>query len=307
MIAGDGVGGRRGEGPVQRGASAGEELAIVRAGGLGQARGMRIPCFQVDAFTQRRFAGNPAAVCPLERWLPDATMQAIAAENNLAETAFFVAEAGGFHLRWFTPAVEVDLCGHATLAAGFVLMTEIDRGRAAVRFSSRSGPLTVTRDGAAYTLDFPARPPVPSDSPVGLAAALGCAGGEMELLRSRDWLVVLESAAAVRAVRPDFAALARVEGAFATIVTGPGDAAGVDFVSRFFAPAQGIDEDPVTGSAHCTLAPYWAARLGKTELEARQVSARGGEVRCTLRGDRVDLTGHAVLVRDGEFLLDDPA
>jgi PhzF family phenazine biosynthesis protein len=270
---------------------------------VGHPVDMRIPCYQVDAFTRTRFAGNPAAVCPLTRWLPDATLQAIAAENNLAETAFTVPEGEDFHLRWFTPAVEVDLCGHATLAAAFVLMTEQEPGRAAVRFRSQSGPLAVRRDGDAYTLDFPARAPVPADSPAGLAAALGCA--PREVLRSRDWLVVLESAAAVAAVRPDFAALTRVEAA--VIVTGPGDAPGVDFVSRFFAPGLGIPEDPVTGSAHCTLAPYWAGRLGRTQLHARQISRRGGEIRCTLRGDRVDLTGGAVLVRTGEFLLDDPA
>lgn len=274
------------------------------AAGFGMQGGMRIPCYQVDAFTKRRFAGNPAAVCPLVRWLPDATLQAIAAENNLAETAFFVADGDGFHLRWFTPTVEVDLCGHATLAAAFVLMTEIDRSRTVVRFGSQGGPLAVTRAGDAYTLDFPARAPVVEEGPPALAAALGCR--PEAVLRSRDWLVVLESAEAVRAVRPDFAALARVDGVFATIVTGPGDEPGVDFVSRFFAPAQGIDEDPVTGSAHCTLTPYWAGRLGKQELAARQVSRRGGEIRCRLRDGRVDLTGHAVMVRTGEFLLDDP-
>jgi predicted PhzF superfamily epimerase YddE/YHI9 len=266
---------------------------------------MRIPCYQVDAFTRTRFAGNPAAVCPLTRWLPDATLQAIAAENNLAETAFFVPEGEDFHLRWFTPEVEVDLCGHATLATAFVLMTELEPRRSAVRFRSQSGPLAVARDGEAFTLDFPSRPPVPSDSPPGLVAALG--GAPREVLLSRDWLVVYDTAAEVRGLRPDFAALARVEGAFAVIVSGPGDERGVDFVSRFFAPVQGIPEDPVTGSAHCTLAPYWAGRLGREQLHARQISRRGGEIRCTLRGDRVDLTGHAVLVRTGEFLLDDPA
>jgi len=262
--------------------------------------GMRIPCYQVDAFTRTLFAGNPAAVCPLERWLPDATLQAIATENNLCETAFFVPEPGGvFHLRWFTPTVEVDLCGHATLASAFVLMTELERVRTVANFRSKSGPLAVTRDGDAYTLDFPSRPPVAADCPPALATALGCT--PTAVLRSRDWLVVLESAAAVRAVRPDMAALMRVEAA--VIVTAPGDEPGVDFVSRFFAPGLGIPEDPVTGSAHCTLAPYWAGRLKRTQLQARQVSARGGEIRCTLQGERVDLTGHAVLVKTGEFLL----
>jgi PhzF family phenazine biosynthesis protein len=264
--------------------------------------GMRIPCYQVDAFTRTRFAGNPAAVCPLPRWLPDATLQAIAAEFNLAETAFYVPDGGDYNLRWFTPEVEVDLCGHATLATAFVQMTAIEPRLMEVRFHSRSGPLAVTRDGEAFTLDFPSRPPVPGDSPAGLLAALG--GTPREVQRARDWLVVYESAEEVRRLRPDLAALARVEGVFAVIVTAPGDEPGVDFVSRFFAPAQGIPEDPVTGSAHCTLAPFWAERLGREQLLARQISRRGGEIRCTVRGDRVDLTGHAVLVMTGELLLD---
>lgn len=263
---------------------------------------MRIPCYQVDAFTRTRFAGNPAAVCPLPRWLPDATLQAIAAENNLAETAFYVPDGAEFNLRWFTPEVEVDLCGHATLATAFVQMTALEPRRTEIRFHSRSGPLAVTRDGEAFTLDFPARPPTIAEAPTGLISALG--GTPREVLLSRDWLVVYGSAEEVRALRPDFAALARVEGAFAVIATGPGDVSGVDFVSRFFAPAQGIPEDPVTGSAHCTLTPYWAGRLGRAQLEARQVSRRGGELRCTLSGDRVGLTGHAVLVKTGEFLLE---
>jgi PhzF family phenazine biosynthesis protein len=263
---------------------------------------MRIPCYQVDAFTRTRFAGNPAAVCPLPRWLPDATLQAIAAENNLAETAFYVPDGEDYNLRWFTPEVEVDLCGHATLATAFVQMTAIEPRLMEIRFHSRSGPLAVTRDGEAFTLDFPSRPPVPGDSPEGLLAALG--GAPREVLRARDWLVVYDSAEAVRSLRPDLAALARVEGVFAAIVTAPGDEPGVDFVSRFFAPAQGIPEDPVTGSAHCTLAPFWAERLGRGQLLARQVSRRGGEIRCTMRGDRVDLTGHAVLVKTGELLLE---
>jgi PhzF family phenazine biosynthesis protein len=264
---------------------------------------MRIPCFQVDAFTRTRFAGNPAAVCPLARWLPAAAMQQVAFENNLAETAFFVPEGDDFELRWFTPEVEVDLCGHATLASAFVLCELLQPDRRAVRFHSQSGPLTVTRDGDAFTLDLPSRPPTACDPPPGLAAALGAA--PREVLRARDLLVVFADAAEVRALRPDLAALAALPDSFAVCVTAPGDEPGVDFVSRFFAPAQGIPEDPVTGSAHCTLTPYWAARLGKPALAARQVSRRGGELRCALRGDRVALTGHAVLTRTGEFLLDD--
>lgn len=262
-----------------------------------------ISCYQVDAFTRTRFAGNPAAVCTLDRWLPDALLQVIAAENAVPETAFLVAKGDDYHLRWFTPEVEVDLCGHATLAAAFVLFTRVHPGRRRVCFHSQSGPLIVTRDGDEYTLDFPSRPPVPSDIPAGLADAIGCA--PREVLRARDHMLVLTSAAEVRALRPDMHALAALPDIFGVIVTASGEGEGVDFVSRFFAPAQGIPEDPVTGSAHCTLAPYWAARLGKQQLTARQLSRRSGELRCTLVGDRVHLTGHAVLTRVGHLLLDD--
>ena len=262
-----------------------------------------LPCFQVDAFTRTRFAGNPAAVVLLDRWLPDPLLQVIAAENSVPETAFLVAKGDGYHLRWFTPEVEVDLCGHATLAAAFVLCTRIHPGRRALQFHSQSGDLAVTRDGDEYTLDFPSRPPVPADIPAGLAEAMRCAPNEV--LRARDWLLVLADAAAVRSLRPDMGALAAIPDIFGVCVTAPADIDGVDFVSRFFAPSQGIPEDPVTGSAHCTLAPYWAARLGKHELRARQLSRRSGELRCTLVGDRVHLSGHAVLTRTGYLLLDD--
>ena len=268
---------------------------------------IEIACYHVDAFTRRRFAGNPAAVCPLTSWLPDALMQAIAAENALSETAFFVPRAGGggFDLRWFTPEIEVALCGHATLAAGFVLMRVLEPARAAARFWSCSGPLDVTRDGDDFTLDFPARPPVPCDMPEGLAAALGAAPVACHM--SRDLVAELPDAAAVRALRPDLAAIAALPEVFAVVVTAPGDAPDADFVSRFFAPRQGIPEDPVTGSAHCTLAPLWAARLGRSTLRARQVGRREGELTCTLADGRVLLTGGAVLVKSGPFYLDDPA
>ncbi len=257
-----------------------------------------VPLYQVDAFADRPFEGNPAAVCPLDDWLPDDVMRKIAAENNLSETAFFVRRGDAFDLRWFTPAVEIDLCGHATLAAAFVLMTRIEPDRTAATFHSRSGPLRVTRDGDFFTLDFPARPPAPAAEPEGLTAALGVS--PFAVLLARDTIAVLDSAEAVRRLSPDMGRLAGV-GGFAVCATAPGTGrdADVDFVSRFFAPAQGIPEDPVTGSSHCSLVPYWAARLGKRILRARQVSARGGELTCTLAGDRVRIAGRAVLVVTG--------
>jgi predicted PhzF superfamily epimerase YddE/YHI9 len=259
---------------------------------------MRLPLYQVDAFTDRLFAGNPAAVCPLDAWLPDATMQAIAAENNLAETAFFVREGGDYALRWFTPTVEVDLCGHATLASGHVVMKFLEPQRQSVSFRTmKAGMLTVARRDDMLVMDFPARPATVTEPPPGLLAALG--GKPREVLRARDHLVVYDSAAEIAELQPDLAALAKVD-CWAAVVTAPGDN-GIDFVSRFFAPAQGVPEDPVTGSSHTTLTPYWAKRLGKTELEARQLSRRGGSLRCTLNGDRVDIGGRAVLYLEGHI------
>jgi len=263
---------------------------------------MKLSCYHVDAFTGQIFRGNPAAVCPLDAWLPDATLQGIAAENNLAETAFFVPRGGQFDLRWFTPTVEVDLCGHATLAAAFVLFTECNFSGQAVRFHSRSGPLTVTRGGDRFTLDFPARPPEPCSVPEALVLGLG--RQPVRVLKSRDYFAVFESAAEVRALRPDFAALKALD-CLGTIVTAPGD--DCDFVSRFFVPGAGIDEDPATGSSHCTLIPYWAERLGKSNLAARQLSVRGGEFFCQLAGDRVRIGGNAVLYLRGEIILDGDA
>ncbi|MBP2290940.1 PhzF family phenazine biosynthesis protein [Azospirillum rugosum] len=264
---------------------------------------MRLPIYQVDAFADAVFTGNPAAVVPLESWLPDETLQAIAMENNLAETAYFVRSGegrsgDGYDLRWFTPTVEVDLCGHATLASAFVIATILEPGRERIDFTTRqAGVLTVTRSGDLYTLDFPCRPPEPlAEAPAGLLEALG-GPKPVALLKSRDVLVVYEDAAAVSSLAPDMAALAKIEG-FAVNVTAPGSG-GVDFVSRFFAPGQGIPEDPVTGSAHCTLIPYWAARLGKDRLEARQISARGGALSCELAGDRVKIGGRGVLFLEG--------
>ncbi|WAS93379.1 PhzF family phenazine biosynthesis protein [Nannocystis punicea] len=268
-----------------------------------------IACFHVDAFTDRRFRGNPAAVCPLRAWLPDATMQQIAAENALPETAFYVPRPGtdDFDLRWFTPEIEVDLCGHATLAAAFVHARLRAGAQTRLRFWTLSGPLDVARDGDDFTLDFPSRPAVPGDMSEALAAALG--RRPEEVLVARDLVAVFASAAEVRALQPDLAAVSRLPGVFAVIATAPGGEpdADVDFVSRFFAPAQGIPEDPVTGSAHCTLAPLWGARLGKSKLRARQVSRRSGELTCELAGERVLLTGRAVLVKSGTFYLGDDA
>jgi len=263
-----------------------------------------IPVIIVDAFTRHPFGGNPAAVCPLEAWLPDAQMQAIAAEHNLAETAFVVREPAGLNgedrgwrIRWFTPRVEVDLCGHATLAAAHVLTRHLGEPETTIVFHSRSGPLPVRFAGDTLVLDFPARPAARCEVPAALREGLGV--NPLEVLKSRDFLVVLESEDEVRALAPDFAQLARVD-CLGVIVTAPGRReGGFDFVSRFFAPRAGIDEDPVTGSAHCTLTPYWAARLKKKELHARQVSRRGGELFCTNAGDRVFIAGHAVTYLTG--------
>lgn len=257
---------------------------------------MKIPCFQIDAFASKVFRGNPAAVCPLDAWLPDSTLQNIAAENNLSETAFVVPRGDEFDLRWFTPTMEVDLCGHATLAAAFVLFTEQKFSGDTIRFHSRSGILVVSRAGEILTLDFPARPPQPCAMPEALARGLG--SQPAQVFKSRDYLAVFDSAEAVRALRPDFAALKTLN-SLGVIATAPGD--GCDFVSRFFAPAAGIDEDPVTGSAHCTLIPYWAQRLGKTKMFARQISQRGGELFCELAGDRVRIGGKAVLYLRGQI------
>jgi predicted PhzF superfamily epimerase YddE/YHI9 len=248
---------------------------------------MRIPLYQVDAFAEGAFTGNPAAVCPLETWLPESVMQAVAAENNLAETAFFVPEADGYRLRWFTPATEVDLCGHATLASAFVIFRFLAPGKSHVVFrTERAGELSVSGDGDEIALDFPAWPPSPCATPDGLAAALGRAPSRV--LAARDYLAVYDDAAAIGALRPDFRALALIDRSVCITAPGSGE---IDFVSRFFAPAHGIDEDPVTGSAHCMLIPYWAERLGKTRLVARQVSQRGGRLHCALSGERVRIAG----------------
>jgi PhzF family phenazine biosynthesis protein len=268
-----------------------------------------LPFFQVDAFAERPFIGNPAAVCLLESPLSDEQMQAIAAENNLSETAFVDLTGGDgadpLGLRWFTPTVEVDLCGHATLAAGFVVLSHLAPGRASVRFLTRSGVLTVAQgEAGALAMDLPISRPQPVDRPT--RDRLGAAAG----LPLRDavrgataYFAEVESAATVRAAAPDLTAVAGLGTSLCLTAAGGGEPGAVDFVSRFFAPAYGIPEDPVTGSAHCTLAPYWGARLGKTRLRARQVSRRSGELTCEVRDTHVRLGGRCALVVTGTFLL----
>jgi PhzF family phenazine biosynthesis protein len=266
---------------------------------------MRTPIFQLDAFTTRRFAGNPAAVMPLAAFPDDSTMQAIAAENNLAETAFLVPRDDEYALRWFTPTVEVPLCGHATLASAAVVMERLEPGRTRVVFHTASGALTVVRRGSSYAMDFPIRSSEAVVAPPALAAALGVTPVEVRA-NEYNYLARLENVAALRELTPDMAAVARLDRS-GVIVTAAGEGRDegrgegrYDFVSRYFAPAKGIPEDPVTGGAHCTLAPYWGARLGKTELRAWQASRRGGEILCRLGSNRVELEGHCVFYLEGQ-------
>jgi len=270
---------------------------------------MHLTLFQVDAFADQVFRGNPAAVMPLADWLPDATLQVIAAENNLSETAFFVPAAGDdadFELRWFTPVTEVDLCGHATLASAHVILNEMEETFDAIRFRTQSGILAVRRDSQdRLAMDFPARPPVMVDDET-LRGKAGFALGQSPevLMKARDLVAVFTDAAKVRNLEPDFTAIARLD-AFAVMVTAPGDEPGLDFICRFFAPRQGVPEDPVTGSAYSTLAPYWANRLGKRKLVAEQASLRGGTVWLTHDGgsDRVEIAGEAVTYLRGTVTL----
>jgi PhzF family phenazine biosynthesis protein len=261
---------------------------------------MNLDIFQVDAFTKKVFGGNPAAICPLNEWLPAETMQKIALENNLAETAFFVKKDDGYELRWFTPTVEMDLCGHATLASAYVLYELLGERADVLKFQTKSGLLTVEKKDDLLVLDFPSRPAVACDVPDGLIEAIGKT--PKEVLKSRDYLMVYESEEEVRAIKPNFAALLEID-THAVIVTAKGTDS--DFVSRFFAPEVGVFEDPVTGSAHCTLIPYWAEKLGKTKLFARQVSARGGELFCELVGDRVRIGGNAALYLKGNIFVEE--
>jgi len=261
---------------------------------------MKLSLYQVDAFTSSLFHGNPAAICPLDEWLPDTVLQSIAAENNLAETAYYVRTGQGadarIELRWFTPAVEVDLCGHATLATAFVMFTlRGEEQGSRIVFHTRSGELAVERDGDLLSLDFPARPPSECDVHPELVAALR---KEPEsILAARDYLCVYRTEQELVALAPNMEKLAQVD-RFAVIITAPGSGE-CDFVSRFFAPAKGIPEDPVTGSAHCTLIPYWSKRLGKRRMFARQRSPRGGELWCEDRGERVRISGQAASYLEG--------
>lgn len=260
---------------------------------------MKLPIYQVDAFASSVFRGNPAAVCPLESWLPDATLQAIAAENNLAETAFFVREnTGTYHLRWFTPTIEVPLCGHATIAGGYVLYNELGYTGESIRFMSKKGELLLTRRDSQYVLNFPAYSLEPlSSAPDGLIEAIGAT--PLEIYRTElNYLVRFANEAEVRALRPDFHRFHN-DG---IIATAPGKH--YDFVSRYFAPFAGIYEDPVTGSAHCSLTPYWAKQTGKTTFRAYQASERGGELHCSLHGERVHIAGAAALYLKGEIYID---
>ena len=258
---------------------------------------MRYPIFQVDAFATRLFTGNPAAVVSMKSFPADMTMQAVAAENNLAETAFLVRDRDDYRLRWFTPAVEVPLCGHATLASAAVVMERLEPERNRVVFHTASGPLTVSRANGNYVMNFPARPSDGVAVPAGLAEALGVVPVEV-FVNAFNYMAVLDSPRIVRDLSPDMAAIARIDRP-GVIVTAPGDGE-YDFVSRYFAPAKGIPEDPVTGAAHCMLSPYWAKRLGKTGFTAFQASRRGGTVICRLSGDRVELEGGCVFYLEGE-------
>lgn len=253
--------------------------------------------YQIDAFTDQLFAGNPAAVVPLKNWLADDVLQSIAIENNLSETAYFVPVEGGFHLRWFTPGMEVDLCGHATLATAHALFEHLDFDGQQITFQSKSGPLYVTRADQGYRLDFPADFPEIITPPEALVKALGKI--PLEVLRGKDdYLAVFPDESTIEDLSPDFRTMMELEGR-GVIATAPGNY--VDFVSRCFFPNAGIDEDPVTGSAHTMMTPYWADKLNKSTLNARQISQRGGAINCTLEKDRVLLEGKAVTFLEGSF------
>jgi len=259
---------------------------------------MKLPIYQVDAFSDQLLRGNPAAVCPLAEWLPDQLMLDIARENNLSETAFFTGGDGEYQIRWFTPAYEVPLCGHATLASAVVIREFLELGRDQISFESASGPLGVSHEQGWYELDFPADPGEEVAATPELIKSLGCEPREVR--NANYYFAVFESEQEIRDLEPDFASMALLD-KIGVIVTAPGS--DVDFVSRFFAPQAGINEDPVTGSAHCTLTPYWSARLGKDKLEARQISEREGYLRCTMRGDRVGIAGQGVVYLQGEIHL----
>lgn len=258
---------------------------------------MLIPFYQVDAFTDRLFGGNPAGVCPLEEWLPEEVMQKIAMENNLSETAFYIRKDGGYHIRWFTPKVEVNLCGHATLASAHIIFQTLGNSDGNIPFESRSGLLNVRKEGELLVLDFPANKPQRTGLPEDFIHSLNIT--PIQCYRGKeDYLLLYKSQQEIESLLPDFKRLEKTD-ARAVIVTAPGNS--VDFVSRFFAPRVGVDEDPVTGSAHTVLIPFWAEKLGKNEMKALQLSRRGGSIFCRLRDDRVDIGGKAVTYLKGEI------
>ncbi len=259
---------------------------------------MKLDIYQVDAFSQAPFGGNPAAVCPLTEWLSDEQLQNIAAENNLSETAYFVPRGDIYELRWFTPEVEVDLCGHATLAAAWVLIHQLADAPEVLRFATRSGELRVTRNGDELAMDFPAKQPHPCARPAGMLSALGIE--QADVFSTDDYIVLLEDEAQVAALKPDFA---RLKGLPKRGIAVTAKSARFDFISRWFGPNVGVNEDPVTGSAHTSLAPFWAERLGKSQLTAEQGGARRGQLRCELKDDRVIISGHAVLYLQGTIYL----
>ncbi len=261
---------------------------------------MELKLYQVDAFAGNVFEGNAAAVCPLEEWLSDEQMQSIALENNLSETAFFVKDGDRYRLRWFTPETEVDLCGHATLASAHTLFEHLGYDRDEILFDSNSGELRVTKEGEMLKMNFPATPAEEAKAPEGLPEALGV--DSAEIYRAADLMVVLDSESELASLEPNFFLLGKVN-TRGIIVTAPASDTKYDFVSRFFAPAVGIDEDPVTGSAHTMLAPYWAEKLGKNVLRARQISKRGGDVLCEVKGDRVELSGKAVTYMSAQIVI----
>jgi len=260
---------------------------------------MDLTLYQVDAFASRQFEGNPAAVCPLDKWLPDSIMQAIANENNLAETAFFVPEGEGYRIRWFTPLMEVDLCGHATLASAWVLFHLLDYHGDSIRFNSRSGTLMVKRDEEELVLDFPAQPPVPCETPAEITGAFN--NTIAECLRSEDYIAIFKNEQDVKAAKPDLFLLEKLD-LRGVIITASSHQ--YDFVARFFAPRYGIPEDPVTGSAYTQLAPYWENRLGSKKFRVKQLSQRGGQLSCRVVNDRVHIWGRAVLYMEGKIRID---
>lgn len=257
---------------------------------------MEISLYQIDAFASKLFEGNPAAVCPLDAWLPDEVMQSIAAENNLSETAFFVPKGNGFHIRWFTPVSEVDLCGHATLAAAYVLFNILEFKKDKIEFDSKSGILTVTKDKEWLVMDFPAQPPVPCDIPEEIVKAFNTV--PTDCLMSEDYIVVFESEIDIESAKPDFEKLKKL-GLRGVIITAKSTR--YDFVSRFFAPRYGIPEDPVTGSAYTQLAPYWASQIGPQKFSVKQMSSRGGELTCEVVDDRVFISGKAIKYLEGKI------